>query len=71
MNFGTVTSFDLTTGSGRIRPDRTAEDITICRSAVEAAGLGQLAVDQRLGFDIISGARGPKAVRLWATWSNR
>lgn len=69
MNFGTVRSFDCLTGKGWITPNDGSDEVEIGKPAVQHAGLGQLAVGQRLGFRICEYHR--TAVDLWATWSHR
>ncbi len=69
MKFGTVRCFDCKRGEGWIMPDDGSHDIIVQQTAVNDAGLGQLARGQTLGFHIADGQR--TAVDLWATWSNR
>lgn len=71
MHYGTVKAFDPVRGIGLITPDNGKRNIRLTQSAVNEAGLGQVAAGQKLGFDIRSGGRGPTAENLWATWSNR
>ncbi len=72
MNFGTVVSYSPDTGRGLIAPDSGAAPIPVTPAAVAAAGLGQLAERQRVGFDIApANDAGSTAVNLWTTWSGR
>ena len=71
MNYGTVLSFSPDTGHGLIAPDNGAQPISVTGAAIAAAGLGQLAERQRVGFDIAASDAAPTAVNLWTTWSGR
>jgi cold shock CspA family protein len=71
MQFGTVTAFDPDQGLGLIAVDGGPDRIRVDRQAVDHAGLGQIAVGQTLGFEVAPDGARQKAVRLWATWSNR
>jgi len=72
MNFGTVVSFSPETGHGMIAPDNGSHPVFVSRSAIAAAGLGQLAERQRVGFDVLAAdSTAPVAVNLWTTWSGR
>ncbi len=64
MTNGTVKFFNATRGYGFIAPDDGSKDVFVHISAVERAGLGQLAEGQKLSFDVQADARGPKAVNL-------
>lgn len=70
MFFGTVLSFSPDTGHGLIAPDGGDRPVSVTNAAIAAAGLGQLAERQRVGFDIANDAV-PTAVNLWTTWSGR
>ncbi len=52
MTAGTVIFFNDDKGWGFVHPDGAPSDVFVHRSAVEAAGWGTLAADQRLEFDI-------------------
>ena len=69
IKFGTVKNLDSRTGDGWITPIDGGSDIRVRRNEVEEARLGQLANGQILGFEIAGDD--PRAVELWATWSNR
>ena len=67
--FGTVRCFDTQTGEGWITPDDGGNDVIVRQTAINHAGLGQIAIGQMIGFDIARKNR--VAVNLWAAWSNR
>lgn len=69
--FGTVRCYDSRVGQGWIAPDDGGIDIAVYQAAINAAGLGQLARNQKIGYKVHAGPSGPRAVGLWATWSNR
>jgi cold shock CspA family protein len=71
MHFGTVLSFSPDTGHGLIAPDGDTRPVSVSHAAIAAAGLGQLAERQRVGFDIAADGAAPTAVNLWTTWSGR
>lgn len=71
MKFGIVKFFNLAKGYGLIASDDGDEEFLVQKSEIDRAGLGQLAVKQRLGFDVAACAHGPSAVNLWATFANR
>jgi CspA family cold shock protein len=67
MAHGIVKFFNATKGFGFIRPDDGAKDVFVHISAVEAAGLGSLAENQKLSFDVEQGREGKSsAVNLKA-----
>ncbi len=63
---GTVKFFNSAKGFGFIAPADGSKDVFVHVSAVEAAGLGDLAEGQRISFETEADARGkgPKAVNL-------
>jgi CspA family cold shock protein len=63
---GTVKFFNGQKGFGFISPDGGSKDVFVHATAVEAAGLRNLAEGQRLSFDVQPDARGSKAVNLKA-----
>lgn len=63
---GTVKFFNTQKGFGFIAPDGGSKDVFVHATAVEAAGLRNLAEGQRVSFDIQPDARGSKAVNLKA-----
>jgi CspA family cold shock protein len=64
MTIGTVKFFNGQKGFGFISPEGGAKDVFVHVSAVEAAGIRNLAEGQKVSFDIQPDARGPKAVNL-------
>jgi CspA family cold shock protein len=58
MSTGTVKFFNATKGFGFIQPDDGSKDVFVHISAVERAGLGSLAENQKLSFDIEKGSNG-------------
>jgi len=61
---GTVKFFNAQKGFGFIAPDGGSKDVFVHATAVEAAGMRNLAEGQRLSFDVQPDARGSKAVNL-------
>lgn len=61
---GTVKFFNTQKGFGFIAPDGGSKDVFVHATAVEAAGMRNLAEGQRVSFDIQPDARGSKAVNL-------
>lgn len=67
MSTGTVKFFNTTKGFGFIRPDDGSKDVFVHVSAVERAGLGSIAENQKLSFDLEKGNDGKtSAVNLKA-----
>jgi CspA family cold shock protein len=64
MSIGTVKFFNTSKGFGFISPEGGAKDVFVHASAVEAAGIRNLAEGQRVSFDIQPDAKGSKAVNL-------
>lgn len=64
MTTGTVKFFNQTRGFGFISPEDGTKDVFVHVSAVEQAGMGDLAEGQKVTFDVQPDARGPKAVNL-------
>jgi CspA family cold shock protein len=58
---GTVKFFNATKGFGFIRPDDGSKDVFVHISAVERAGLGTLAENQKVTFDVETGSNGKAA----------
>lgn len=61
---GTVKFFNTQKGFGFISPDGGSKDVFVHATAVEAAGIRNLAEGQRLSFDVQPDSRGSKAVNL-------
>ena len=66
MQKGTVKFFNTAKGFGFITPEGGGKDVFVHATAVEMAGLHNLAEGQRVTFDIQPDAKGSKAVNLKA-----
>lgn len=64
MPTGTVKWFSDDKGYGFITPDDGSKDVFVHVSAIEKAGITNLAEGQKLSFTVQDDARGPKAVNL-------
>ncbi len=58
MATGTVKWFNKVKGFGFIQPDDGSKDVFVHISAVERAGLGNLAEGQKVSFDLAKGRDG-------------
>jgi len=58
MAIGTVKWFNSQKGFGFIQPDDGSKDVFVHVSAVERAGMSDLAEGQKLGFDLEQGQNG-------------
>ena len=58
MTIGTVKFFNTVKGFGFIAPESGGDDAFVHISAVERAGMGSLAKDQRVSFDLERDQRG-------------
>lgn len=58
---GTVKFFNASKGYGFIQPDDGSKDVFVHISAVERAGLGTLAENQKVSFDLEKGNNGKTA----------
>jgi cold shock protein len=58
MSNGTVKWFNSQKGYGFIQPDDGSNDVFVHISAVEQAGLGNLAEGQKVSFDLGRGQNG-------------
>lgn len=58
MPTGTVKWFNTTKGYGFIAPDNGGKDVFVHISAVERAGLTELADNQKIGFELREGRDG-------------
>lgn len=61
MSTGTVKWFNSIKGFGFIQPDDGSADVFVHISAVERAGLGNLAEGQKLSFELERGRTGKMA----------
>jgi len=66
MTIGTVKFFNTNKGFGFISPEGGSKDVFVHATAVEAAGMRNLAEGQRVSFDVQSDPKGAKAVNLKA-----
>ena len=71
MKFGIVRYFNVKDGYGLIAPDGEARDVIVQQAEVDRARLGQLAPQQRVGFEIAERGANAEAVNLWATFGDR
>lgn len=55
---GTVKFFNATKGYGFIAPEDGSKDVFVHISAVERAGLGTIAENQKVGFELERGQNG-------------
>ncbi|KRE09948.1 cold-shock protein [Bosea sp. Root381] len=53
MNTGTVKWFNSTKGFGFIQPDDGSQDVFVHISAVERAGMRELAEGQKLNYEMV------------------
>ena len=60
MSTGTVKWFNAQKGFGFIQPDDGGKDVFVHISAVERAGIGNLAEGQKLSFDLQNDVRSGK-----------
>jgi CspA family cold shock protein len=58
MSTGTVKFFNATKGFGFIQQDDGSKDVFVHISAVERAGLGSIAENDKLSFDVEKGDNG-------------
>ena len=64
MPTGTVKWFNSAKGFGFIQPEGGGADVFVHISAVERAGLGNLAEGQKVSFDVTQGQKGPAAANI-------
>ena len=61
MATGTVKWFNTTKGFGFIAPDGGSKDVFVHISAVEQAGMRELAEGQKISYDIVEDKRSGKS----------
>jgi CspA family cold shock protein len=61
---GTVKFYAADKGFGFINRDGGGKDIFVSASALNRAGIGELAEGQRVAVDMVEGSKGPEAVSL-------
>ncbi len=66
MAIGTVKFYNSAKGFGFIAPEGGGKDVFVHASAIEMAGMRELAEGQRVSFDIQPDAKGAKAGNLKA-----
>lgn len=60
MSTGTVKWFNATKGFGFIQPDDGSQDVFVHISAVERAGMRDIAEGQKLGYEMVRDAKSGK-----------
>ncbi|NGO50050.1 cold-shock protein [Allomesorhizobium camelthorni] len=60
MSTGTVKWFNATKGFGFIQPDDGGQDVFVHISAVERAGMRDIAEGQKLGYEMVRDAKSGK-----------
>jgi cold shock protein len=61
---GTVARFMDDKGFGFIQPDGGGKDIFVHHSAIEGSGFKSLSQGERVEFEIVQDAKGPRAERV-------
>ena len=64
MATGTVKWFNPTKGYGFITPDDGGKDAFVHISEVEKAGIAHLSEGQKVNFEVLNEAKGPKAIEI-------
>jgi CspA family cold shock protein len=64
MADGTVKWFNAARGFGMIVPDDRTPDVFVHFSSIEGAGHRDLIENQRVTFDVVSGIKGPRSIRV-------
>lgn len=64
MATGTVKWFNPTKGFGFITPEDGGKDAFLHISEVQKAGIAHLAEGQKVNYEVLDDARGPKAVDI-------
>jgi CspA family cold shock protein len=67
MPIGTVKFFNIDKGFGFISPEDGGKDSFVHISAVQAAGMHMLEKDQRVSYEVETGANGKEAAANLAT----
>lgn len=66
MNYGTVQWFDARRGVGTIVTDDDEHEVTVDASDIDGGGQQSLRASERVGFTLVDGPRGARAVHVWA-----
>ncbi len=61
---GTVKWYNATKGFGFVAPAEGGKDVFVHASALQRAGLTQLAEGQTVVMDVVQGAKGPEAASI-------
>jgi CspA family cold shock protein len=61
---GTVKWFNDTKGFGFIAPEDGSKDCFVHHTAIQGSGFKSLAEGERVEFDIVADAKGPKAANV-------
>ena len=64
MQKGTVKWFNAEKGFGFITPDGGGADLFVHHTAIQGSGFKTLDENQRVSFDVESGAKGPSATNV-------
>ncbi len=68
MAAGTVQWFNALKGYGLIRPEDSGEDVFVHISAVQAAGLRDLAENQKVTYEVVRERGAEAAANLMPAW---
>ena len=61
---GTVKWYNATKGFGFVAPLEGGKDVFVHASALQRAGVTQLAEGQTISMDVVQGAKGPEATAI-------
>jgi CspA family cold shock protein len=61
---GTVKWYNATKGFGFVAPLEGGKDVFVHASALQRAGVSQLAEGQQIRMDVVQGAKGPEATAI-------
>ncbi|HUO43901.1 MAG TPA: cold-shock protein [Burkholderiales bacterium] len=64
MSTGIAKCFNNAKGFGFIMPDGGGRDLFAHFSTIQSSGFKSLKEAQKMAFDVVSGARGPKATNI-------